>query len=98
MGDKLRRVLYDGLLGYAIGDALGVPVEFMTREDLAQCPVTGFREYGTHNQPAYTWSMIHPSFSYLCSDWERNEVCNDTELLSTSQNLCKVLWRRWFCG
>ena len=82
MGDKLRRVLYDGLLGYAIGDALGVPVEFMTREDLAQCPVTGFREYGTHNQPAYTWSddtsLVLATFAAIGN---AIEVCNDTELL-----------------
>ena len=82
MGDKLRRVLYDGLLGYTIGDALGVPVEFMTREDLAQCPVTGFREYGTHNQPAYTWSddtsLVLATFAAIGN---AIEVCNDTELL-----------------
>lgn len=45
-----------GILGLAVGDALGVPVEFMPREKLAQDPVTGMREYGTHHQPAGTWS------------------------------------------
>lgn len=44
------------ILGGVVGDALGVPVEFMSRADLTVAPVTGMREYGTHNQPAGTWS------------------------------------------
>lgn len=45
-----------GIVGAAIGDAIGVPVEFQYREQLAKNPVTGMRAYGTHNQPAGTWS------------------------------------------
>ena len=45
-----------GIMGAAVGDALGVPVEFVSREVLDQDPVTGFREYGTFNQPLGTWS------------------------------------------
>ncbi len=48
--------LRDGIMGLCVGDALGVPVEFMAREDLAEYPVTGMRAYGTHQQPAGTWS------------------------------------------
>jgi ADP-ribosylglycohydrolase len=44
------------LLGTAIGDALGVPVEFEPRAVLKENPVTYMREYGTHNQPKGTWS------------------------------------------
>ena len=44
------------LLGTAIGDALGVPVEFEHRQELEKNPVVGMREYGTHNQPKGTWS------------------------------------------
>ena len=44
------------LLGLAVGDALGVPVEFQSREARALDPVTGMRAYGTHGQPAGTWS------------------------------------------
>ncbi|PSK94320.1 ADP-ribosylglycohydrolase [Taibaiella chishuiensis] len=44
------------LLGLATGDALGVPVEFMTRKTLDADPVTGMRAMGTHRQPAGTWS------------------------------------------
>ena len=35
------------ILGLVVGDALGVPVEFQSREELEQAPVTGMRAYGT---------------------------------------------------
>ena len=41
------------LLGLAMGDALGVPVEFKPRGSFR---VTGVQGYGTHNQPPGTWS------------------------------------------
>ena len=44
------------LFGIAIGDALGVPVEFMSRKHLQANPVVSMREFGTHHQPAGTWS------------------------------------------
>ncbi|OGX84067.1 ADP-ribosylglycohydrolase family protein [Hymenobacter coccineus] len=44
------------LLGLAVGDALGVPVEFRSRDERRRDPVTGLRAYGTHDQPAGTWS------------------------------------------
>lgn len=46
----------DALFGVAVGDALGVPVEFTSRESLKRIPVTNMRAYGTHHQPAGTWS------------------------------------------
>lgn len=48
--------VYDGIIGLATGDALGVPVEFRSRQELAENPVVSMREYGTHHQPAGTWS------------------------------------------
>lgn len=44
------------LLGLAVGDALGVPVEFIARHVRRRDPVMGLRAYGTHGQPAGTWS------------------------------------------
>jgi ADP-ribosylglycohydrolase len=46
----------DALLGLCVGDALGVPVEFCDRAELARTPVTGMRGDGTHHMPAGTWS------------------------------------------
>jgi len=44
------------LLGLAVGDALGVPVEFISRHARHRDSVTGLRGYGTHHQPPGTWS------------------------------------------
>ena len=44
------------LIGFAIGDAIGVPVEFSGREDLKENPVVDMRGYGSYNKPAGTWS------------------------------------------
>lgn len=52
MLDKIKGVLF----GLAVGDALGVPVEFRSREELSRFPVTGMREFGSWNQPRGTWS------------------------------------------
>ena len=52
----MSNIWKDGMLGLIVGDALGVPVEFMSRTELMINPVTGMREYGTHHQPRGTWS------------------------------------------
>ena len=52
----LKNDFKTAIIGFAIGDALGVPVEFYTREELKNKKVTDMREYGTHRQPKGTWS------------------------------------------
>ena len=49
----MSNIWKDGMLGLIVGDALGVPVEFMSRTELMKNPVTGMREYGTHHQGAH---------------------------------------------
>ena len=44
------------LFGHAVADALGVPVEFQTREQLKANPVTDCIGYGTYGMPEGTWS------------------------------------------
>lgn len=48
--------IYGGLFGFCVGDAMGVPVEFSTREERKRNPVEGMWAYGTHHQPFGTWS------------------------------------------
>lgn len=45
-----------GIIGFVIGDTMGVPVEFYSREKLLLNPVTEILEYGTHNMPKGCWS------------------------------------------
>lgn len=44
------------VMGFVVGDALGVPVEFVSRAELKENPVEKMLSYGTHHQPAGTWS------------------------------------------
>lgn len=56
--DCLSRVkeIKSALFGVAVGDALGVPVEFKSRQTIRKNPVTDMIGYGTYNLPAGTWS------------------------------------------
>ncbi|BAV05614.1 ADP-ribosylglycohydrolase [Filimonas lacunae] len=70
----------DILLGVATGDALGVPVEFLSRNVIARSPVTDMRGYGTHNQPAGTWSddssLTFCLAEMLCNGYDLQELAN----------------------
>lgn len=46
----------DGMMGLVVGDALGVPVEFVSGEELSKKPVTGMTGHGTYNVPKGSWS------------------------------------------
>lgn len=45
-----------GILGFAVGDALGVPVEFVDRKILQRHNVKDMMGYGSHQVPEGTWS------------------------------------------
>lgn len=45
-----------GIIGLAVGDAMGVPLEFCIREKLMKNPITEMIGYGTHNVPKGCWS------------------------------------------
>ncbi|MDR0692055.1 MAG: ADP-ribosylglycohydrolase family protein [Prevotellaceae bacterium] len=54
-----ERMLYDiksVLFGVAVGDALGVPVEFKSRQEIRKNPVIDMIGYGTYPVPVGTWS------------------------------------------
>ena len=54
-----RNIWLDGVMGVVTGDALGCPVQFLSRSEIAQRPkgkVTGMEGYGTYNMPEGTWT------------------------------------------
>ncbi|WP_371367086.1 ADP-ribosylarginine hydrolase Tri1 [Sporomusa rhizae] len=53
---KENEIVYAGILGFIVGDAMGVPVEFCTREERKIDFVNEMRAYGTYHQPYGTWS------------------------------------------
>lgn len=48
--------LYGAIFGFCIGDMLGVPVEFTSREERKKDPVKELRAYGTYHQGFGVWS------------------------------------------
>ena len=54
--NEIKNKLKAVMIGHAAGDALGVPVEFCTREELAKHPVTSMRGFGSYPVPAGAWS------------------------------------------
>lgn len=75
--------------GLIVGDALGVPVEFNSREYLKENPVTDMMAYGTHNQPKGTWSddssMMLCTLDSLC----KGEIDYDDIMLKFSKCMFK---------
>ena len=54
--NTILKTIKSVMLGHAVGDALGVPVEFCTREELDRNPVTGMRGWGSYSVPEGCWS------------------------------------------
>ena len=54
--NNLTEKIKSTFLGLAVGDALGVPVEFKSREEISKNPVTEMIGYGTYNLPPGTFS------------------------------------------
>ncbi|MEP6949258.1 MAG: ADP-ribosylglycohydrolase family protein [Ginsengibacter sp.] len=76
----------DILLGVAVGDALGVPVEFKSRESIRENPVTSMIGFGTNNLPPGTFSD-DSSLTFCLAD----ALTNDFDLKDIAQNFIK--WR-----
>ncbi|GAB3715099.1 ADP-ribosylglycohydrolase family protein [Spirosoma flavus] len=67
-------------LGAAIGDALGVPVEFSSRALLTRNPVQEMTGYGVWNQPPGTFSddssMLFCTAESLCNGFNISDIAN----------------------
>ena len=76
--ENLNNNIKSALFGVAIGDALGVPVEFKSRETILQKPVTDMIGYGTYNLPPGTFSddssMTFCLAEALTQDFDLNKI------------------------
>lgn len=72
------------LFGVAVGDALGVPVEFNSRQTIVKNPVTDTVSYGTYNLPAGTWSD-DSSLAFCLAE----ALTQDFDLNTIGQNFVK---------
>lgn len=77
----MQHKIIDTFLGFTIGDALGVPVEFISRHVLKENPVKGMLAFGTHQQPAGTWSddssLALCLAEALCTGYDLNAIANN---------------------
>ena len=76
--EKIKSVM----IGHAVGDALGVPVEFCEREELVENPVTDMKGYGTYDVPAGAWSddtsMSLCALDAMCREgWKWDDIMNN---------------------
>lgn len=83
--------IYDGIMGLVVGDTLGVPVEFQSREQLNTHPIKDMRGFGTYNQPAGTWS---DDSSMALATLESIIVKGKIDPADIMENFCQWL----FCG
>jgi ADP-ribosylglycohydrolase len=81
------------ILGLCVGDALGVPVEFRSREALQLNPVTVMLGYGSHSQPIGTWS--DDSSLTFCL-MESLIECKDINLFDIAGKFTEWLWRGYW--
>lgn len=49
-------VIKNGIIGFIVGDAMGVPLEFKKREIFKDNKIMDMLEYGSHNMPKGCWS------------------------------------------
>lgn len=84
---KIKSVLF----GVAVGDALGVPVEFKSREWIRRDPVEDMLGYGSHNQPPGTWSD-DSSLTFCLAE----SLTGDFGLHSLGQNFVKWAYENYW--
>ena len=86
-----KNTVLDGLFGLCVGDALGVPFEFVSRITLEKNPVTDMAGNGSHNQPAGTWS----DDSSLCFCLAES-LCHGFDLNDISERFCRWLYEGYW--
>lgn len=89
----LSAKILSGLLGFCVGDALGVPVEFCSRSQLQNSPVKGMQGYGTHNRPPGTWSDESALMFCVAEALSRADVTTEALVGVTAHLLA-----RWYEG
>ena len=75
---SLTEKITDALLGFAVGDALGTPVELETRRSLSINPVKGMMSTPSLNQPPGTWSddssLVFCTCESLCNGYSLQDI------------------------
>lgn len=77
---SLLEPIKGGIFGVAVGDALGVPYEFLDRDQMDKRSARDMIGFGTHNQPAGTWSddssLTFCLMESLCNGYDLNDIAS----------------------
>lgn len=76
------------IFGHAVADALGVPVEFKSREYLRKNPVTDMMGYGTYHQPKGSWSDDTSMTLCTLESITKNSDINLTDIMKNFAKWC----------
>ena len=83
--------LRSALFGLAVGDALGVPAEFKSREELKLHPIKDMVGHGSHDVPAGTWSD-DSSLTFCLAE----ALAEEFDLRAVSQNFQNWLYHNYW--
>ena len=88
-----KNIWLDGIMGVVIGDAIGLPVQFLEREELAENPLEDMIGYGTFYLPEGSWSDDSSlTLATLDSLRECNEIdCDDIMKRFVEWLICPTL-------
>jgi hypothetical protein len=89
MVQNLEMIVKAVIIGHAIGDALGVPVEFCEREELATGPVDDMEAFGTYPVPAGSWSD-DTSMSIAALDSLKNGILDYDDIMNNFVKWCSL--------
>ena len=81
MKNNKNNIWLNGVMGVVTGDALGCPVQFETRNEVAQHPITGMRGYGTFNLPAGSWTDDSSLTIALLESIKRNQAVDLDDIM-----------------
>ena len=85
--EKMKSAVYAGIAG----DALGVPVESSTRQQLALCSVKNMLGYGRYDQPEGTWS--DDTALTLCT---MENLANGYDIEAMGKTFCRWLFESYW--
>ena len=75
-------IVKDGIIGHAIGDAMGVPIEFTPREKLLDNPVTEMLGHGTYDVDAGSFSDDTSMELALIDSYIKKEEFNYDDIMN----------------
>ncbi len=81
-------VISNSLIGFVVGDAIGVSIEFEDREKLMKSPVTSMQGFGSYDVPEGVWS---DDTAMTLATMDSIIKCNDIDCNDIADRFCNWL-------